>query len=269
MRTAFIKGYKELWDKDFFGVKNVNPNQINLIDRINIWFKASTAQMFVESDWFAEDELHWVRSIEKLETFDEVADLAEKLFTFLKEKQEDTKSQTDANALMMPDHNGDNNSESMDTESKEEKSDKSSDSQNDFNTDENSSDEEDTKEMSGGYNSDNEDTSEEEDVSSSDGDKTDEDNSTEDESKSTENVNSISRITNNELESETDKALSKGLKTMVSNDMICRLQYSDITQIKNLDRHIVGWKEVTKQIHKQFEFNPTKNDYDVFLNENH
>ena len=38
-RTVFLKGYKELVDKDFFGTKDKDISKMNLIDRINLYYK--------------------------------------------------------------------------------------------------------------------------------------------------------------------------------------------------------------------------------------
>ena len=39
LRKSFFDGYKELWDKDFFGVKHEDHETLSLIDRINLYFK--------------------------------------------------------------------------------------------------------------------------------------------------------------------------------------------------------------------------------------
>ena len=39
LRKSFYKGYSELYDKDFFGVKKENPARLPFIDRINLFYK--------------------------------------------------------------------------------------------------------------------------------------------------------------------------------------------------------------------------------------
>ena len=41
LRKSFFEGYKELWDQDFFGVKDQDPQTLSLIDRINLYFKGN------------------------------------------------------------------------------------------------------------------------------------------------------------------------------------------------------------------------------------
>ena len=241
LRTAFIKGYQELWDKDFFGVKDVSPSKINLIDRINIWFKVSAAQMLVESDWFNEDELHWVRKIEKLKTFDEVADLAEELYNFLKDNKEDNQTQTTMTNPILFDAD----------ESDEETQDTGSDNS------------EESGDMEGGENSNNNDTSEETSET-----ETEDESDTDDMNDGVSEVETVSVVDNDELESKTDDALQQGLKTMVSTDSRNNFKYANITPIKNLSNHVVHWKTVSVQLENQFNVDSTKNLYEEFLKEN-
>ena len=37
LRKSFYTGYRELANKDFFGIKGKNLNELNLIDRINLF----------------------------------------------------------------------------------------------------------------------------------------------------------------------------------------------------------------------------------------
>lgn len=94
LRTAFVKGYRELCGRNFFEMNEKSPEQVAFIDRINYYFKTGTANTLVARDWFSEDEMTWIERIEKLETFDEVADLSEELYAYLKEKQENQETQS-------------------------------------------------------------------------------------------------------------------------------------------------------------------------------
>jgi hypothetical protein len=39
LKNSFVRAYKELMDKDFFGVKDSDLNKLNLLDRINLHCK--------------------------------------------------------------------------------------------------------------------------------------------------------------------------------------------------------------------------------------
>ena len=82
LRRSFFVGYRELWEQDFFGVKNDDPNTLSLIDRINLYFKGNP------NIPFADEEMVWVNRAEKTKTFQEVVDLAKELYEFCSQKQE-------------------------------------------------------------------------------------------------------------------------------------------------------------------------------------
>jgi hypothetical protein len=54
LRRSFFVGYRELWEQDFFGVKNDDPQTLSLIDRINLYFKGNP------NIPFADEEMVWV-----------------------------------------------------------------------------------------------------------------------------------------------------------------------------------------------------------------
>ncbi len=83
LRRSFFVGYRELWEQDFFGVKNDDPNTLSLIDRINLYFKGNP------NIPFADEEMVWVNRAEKTKTFQDVIELAKELYDFCASKQED------------------------------------------------------------------------------------------------------------------------------------------------------------------------------------
>ena len=46
LRRSFFDGYRELWERDFFGVKNESVYDLSLIDRINLYFKGKPDMVF-------------------------------------------------------------------------------------------------------------------------------------------------------------------------------------------------------------------------------
>ena len=85
LRRSFYKGYDELANEDFFGIKentNKELNEKNLIDKINIHFKIG----HLARVRFSDDEKPYIKRCKNLETFEEVLELANELFERQKEK---------------------------------------------------------------------------------------------------------------------------------------------------------------------------------------
>jgi hypothetical protein len=95
---SFAAGYKELYERDLFGIKKLpDVNKLNLIDRINIRFKVG-AHVIVK---FSDVEMEFVREIEAVETWEQVEDIANRVYAYVKEKEADKlNSQTDLDQLM-------------------------------------------------------------------------------------------------------------------------------------------------------------------------
>ena len=90
LRKRMNEGYKQLNDKDFFGVSKVpSLDSLNLIDRINLYFKAG----FQCGVTFSADEKEFVNRAERTETIEDVITLANDIYTFSKEKAEQRKQQ--------------------------------------------------------------------------------------------------------------------------------------------------------------------------------
>ena len=110
LKSSFKKGYKELYDMDLFGIRNKTEQEKNdmlLIDRLNIRFKLGEIESGMT---FKQNERKYIEEMNNLETWDDVVNLAEKLFEYCKEEMEekekksgegDPKSETgDPNDLM-------------------------------------------------------------------------------------------------------------------------------------------------------------------------
>ena len=96
---VFKRGYVDLVAKDFFGTADKDVNTYNLIDRINIFFKSGDANIE-----FSDEEKVWVDRVSKVETEDEVLDLAEELYAWMSENEPETdNNDSDEDGEMMPD----------------------------------------------------------------------------------------------------------------------------------------------------------------------
>ncbi len=90
LRKRMNEGYKQLNEKDFFGISKVpSLDALNLIDRINLYFKAG----FQCGVKFDQDEKNFVNRAERTETIDEVIELAHDIYAYAKEQAEKKKQQ--------------------------------------------------------------------------------------------------------------------------------------------------------------------------------
>jgi hypothetical protein len=88
IRPSFLKGYRELMDMDFFGVKGHDLNYLNFIDRLNLYTKGGSAQGIE----FLPVEEELLREVEETETFDEVVKVALKIQEYMKQSAEEEKN---------------------------------------------------------------------------------------------------------------------------------------------------------------------------------
>ncbi|CAB4133293.1 hypothetical protein UFOVP250_109 [uncultured Caudovirales phage] len=85
IRTSFVRGYKELIEKDFFGTKGADLNDLNFIDRINMHSKAGAACGIR----FNDEEKVLLKEAETTETYDDVIEVAKKVMEYLKKEKEE------------------------------------------------------------------------------------------------------------------------------------------------------------------------------------
>ena len=87
-RKSMIEGYKSLMDEDFFGLSKmgVDPNDLGLIDRINLYTKAGTSYGIE----FTDEEKVWVNRVERTESWEEVVTVCDELYEYCKENESET-----------------------------------------------------------------------------------------------------------------------------------------------------------------------------------
>lgn len=81
LRHDYAAGYREMRDRDFFGVAGRDPNSLNLIDRLNLYAKG------YPNIEFADDEQIFAARLDGIETLDDAVDLARDIYNFANEKQ--------------------------------------------------------------------------------------------------------------------------------------------------------------------------------------
>jgi len=89
---SFAKAYKNLHEKNFFALRDVKLDDLNFIDRINVYFKlGSHMSVPWRSDW----ERDIVREVSELETWEQVVELAKRIFDYVKEEDAQLKNEQD------------------------------------------------------------------------------------------------------------------------------------------------------------------------------
>jgi hypothetical protein len=84
IRSSFVKGYKELIDKDFFGTQGVDLNTLGFLDRLNMFTKGGPSQGIK----FTPEERALVELVESTETYDEVIEVSKKVAEYVKAEKE-------------------------------------------------------------------------------------------------------------------------------------------------------------------------------------
>jgi len=85
LRSSFYKAYKDLVEKDFFGIKDIDVNTLPLIDRINLHFKVGPFMAVP----FSDTEQVYVKRIDTLKSWDEVLTIAKELYANEKSRNEE------------------------------------------------------------------------------------------------------------------------------------------------------------------------------------
>jgi hypothetical protein len=89
LRRSFSLGYKEFIRRDFFQLKGKDANKMLLIDRINLHFKIGP---FFNINFTPEEQL-FVNEVERAESFQDVIDVATKIYDYCKQELEDKREE--------------------------------------------------------------------------------------------------------------------------------------------------------------------------------
>ena len=85
-RKSFIDGYLELIRKNFFGIEGHDPNELGLIDKINLYMKGGT----VHELEFSEEENTFVEKVSNTRTWEDVVRVTDELYEYAKEHESET-----------------------------------------------------------------------------------------------------------------------------------------------------------------------------------
>jgi hypothetical protein len=91
-RRNYVKGYKELIDKNFFGTVGKDVNKYSFIDRANIYFKGGSLLGIK----FNSEEKEFLKKMDNTQTFEDVVALTDEIYAWAKaKKQEELEQQHD------------------------------------------------------------------------------------------------------------------------------------------------------------------------------
>ena len=96
---SFHKGYQELFDKDFFGVKDRDLTKLPFVDRVNLHFKIGHLLGLK----FTETEQNFLDRVAKTETWEDVELLANELADISKQEAEDRQDELEPLQQMLDD----------------------------------------------------------------------------------------------------------------------------------------------------------------------
>jgi hypothetical protein len=89
LKNSFVKAYQDLYERDFFSVKDLDVNELNFIDRVNLHCKVG-AMLNIQ---FTDEERALLDEVENTETYDDVIDLTKKIVEFMKGQIENKQEQ--------------------------------------------------------------------------------------------------------------------------------------------------------------------------------
>jgi cobalamin biosynthesis protein CobT len=92
-KRDFVAGYGELAAKDFFGIKKIDMNKLELADKLNLYYKLGTIGSV--GIRFTAEEQTFITRIDASQTFEDAAQIAQDLFTHCKNKKAEDKKQNE------------------------------------------------------------------------------------------------------------------------------------------------------------------------------
>jgi hypothetical protein len=88
IRRDFFIGYKQLHEKDFFGINGTDISTMPFIDRINLYFKIGSHVQIS----FTDEEMEFVNMVENTRSFDDVIEVTKKIWQYCKDKKRQSQS---------------------------------------------------------------------------------------------------------------------------------------------------------------------------------
>jgi len=111
-RRSFTEGYLDLIKKDFFGLRGVDLEELNLIDKINLHFKGGT----IHDISFSDEELEFVEKVSKTLTWADVVRVTDELYEYAKDHDSETDMSDHADGFEWGEDDEDEDEENSDDE---------------------------------------------------------------------------------------------------------------------------------------------------------
>jgi len=102
---SFFAGYKELNSRDFFEINEVDLNEMNFIDRINLYFKIGLHDVSTLIPFHNPEETRLVKRVAETDTFEDVLDLCKDIVEYVESNKE--KEETNFGTEIDPSVSGD------------------------------------------------------------------------------------------------------------------------------------------------------------------
>jgi hypothetical protein len=229
LKNSFVRGYKDLLDRNFFETKGVNINTMKFVDRLNLHCKGG-AFLNVQ---FTEQEMELVRAVESTETYDDVMVVCQKIIKFIKET---TKKQETVQLPMLIDDEEEDDLSDLIMHDDEEDDDEVEDDGKSETAEEEEDDFEGTGEVSSSDEVETEESEEDEE------DEEDPENSNEDSDEKTGSDDVIDEEIEELLESETDMAYKNNEYKLFSQKSL-DYTYANIPKL-TAEQTVVDFKKV-------------------------
>ena len=238
LRNSFTKGYRELFEKNFFNTEGYDINDMNFIDRTNLYFKSGATLGIV----FSPEERELIDAVSSTVTYDDVIEVSKRIASLMREQHEKQKDSQDDSEDSEDSEDELEGLEGFDFDDYS-NDDIESDYDNESDSDEDSEDSDEDSDKEDGIESGDDEEADESESESGEGDIS---SSSANENKSrNQKPKKSTEFKEDEIRSHTDEALKENERQLFaanSSDMV----YANVPKF-DLDKHIVDHKEIYKK----------------------
>ena len=108
LKKQFFKGYNNLLERDFFGLKDRDINESGFLDRLNIFFKVPQYGTGIFKIAFNKEEQKIVEKIQKVKSFKDVEALAVQVHSYVKANEKNNEDSDEEGQNQSDNDDGDN-----------------------------------------------------------------------------------------------------------------------------------------------------------------
>ena len=133
LKTSFRKGFQELLDRNFFGIKYKNINNLAFVERLNLYTKSQYTADYIK---FSTKEMVYVTKVKNLETWQDVLTLTGEIYDYSKDEQFDMQMEKQMRDFEMLNDNDDGDYDDSDSDYSDDEDGQSQQSDKDKKSDE-------------------------------------------------------------------------------------------------------------------------------------